>query len=75
MIYGEVEGLKEVYILLLGRIGMPIDNPLMACAQVLTEGKLRINDVSKNIAAIIERELASIQTFCIRLSKGKYPIC
>jgi len=58
MVYGEVEGLKEVYILLLSRIGTPINNPQMASAQVLTNGKLRIHDVSQKITAIIERELA-----------------
>jgi S-adenosylmethionine synthetase len=75
MVYEEVEGLKEVYILLLSRIGTPINNPQMASAQVLTDGKLRINDVSKKITAIIERELANINKFCIELSKGRYPIC
>ena len=75
MVYQEVEGLKEVYILLLSRIGTPIDNPQMASAQVLTDGKLKVKDVSGKIAAIIERELANINKFCIELSKGKYPIC
>jgi S-adenosylmethionine synthetase len=75
MVYQEVEGLKEVYILLLSRIGTPIHNPQMASAQVLTDGKLRVKDVSRKITAIIERELAHINKFCINLSKGKYPIC
>ncbi|HUO77398.1 MAG TPA: methionine adenosyltransferase [Thermodesulfovibrionales bacterium] len=75
MVYQEVEGLKEVYILLLSRIGTPIDNPQMASAHVLTEGKLKVKDISRTITAIIERELANINKFCIKLSKGKYPIC
>ena len=75
MVYVEVEGLKEVYILLLSRIGTPIDKPQMASAQVLTDGKLKVKDVSKKITAIIERELANISKFCIALSKGKYPVC
>jgi S-adenosylmethionine synthetase len=75
MVYQEVEGLKEVYILLLSRIGTPIDNPQMASAQMLTDGKLKINDVSKQITAIIERKLSNINKFCIDLSKGKYPVC
>lgn len=75
MIYEEVEGLKEVYILLLSRIGTPIDQPQMASAQVLTHGKLRLKDVSKKIAAVIERELSGIDRFCLDLSRGKYPVC
>lgn len=74
-VYGEVEGLKEVYILLLSRIGTPVDRPQVASAQILTEGKRRLMDVSRQIAGIIERELASIDRFCIDLGKGKYPIC
>jgi S-adenosylmethionine synthetase len=75
MVYEEVEGLKEVYILLLSRIGTPIDNPQMASAQVLTRGNLKINDVSRKITAIIERELSGINEFCMDLSNGKYPVC
>ncbi len=74
-IYEEVEGLKEVYVLLLSRIGTPIDTPQMASAQVLTDGKLRLRDVSKKITVLIERELANIGKFCMDLSRGKYPVC
>jgi S-adenosylmethionine synthetase len=75
MVYEEVEGIEEVYIILLGRIGMPIDKPDMASAQVLTAGRLRFKDVSKKITEIIERELSEINRFCAALSKGKYRIC
>lgn len=75
MVYEEVEGIKEVYILLLSRIGTPIDRPHMALAQVLTEEGLKLRDVSKNINGIVERELSKIGKFCIGLSRGKYPIC
>jgi S-adenosylmethionine synthetase len=74
-VYDEVEGLKEVYILLLSRIGTPIDKPQMVSAQVLTDGRIKLRDVSKKISAIIERELANISRFCIDLSRGKYRIC
>ncbi len=75
MVYEEVEGMKEVYILLLGRIGRPVDRPHMALAQVLTDGKLRLRDVSKKISDIVERELSGISRFCLQLSRGKYRIC
>ena len=74
-VYEEVEGLKEVYILLLSRIGTPIDRPQVASAQVLTGGKITLREVSGRISDIIERELADIGRFCTGLSKGKYPIC
>ena len=75
MVYEEIEGMKEVYILLLSRIGTPIDRPQIASAQVLTDGRIRLRDVSKKITDIVERELSGIGKFCIRLSKGKYRIC
>lgn len=74
-VFESVEGLKEVYVLLLSRIGTPIDKPQMASAQVLTDGRLRVRDVSKTITEIIERELAGINRFCDAVSRGKYPIC
>ena len=74
-IFREVEGIKEVYVLLLSRIGTPINTPQMASAQVLTDKRIRLRDVSRKITAIVERELAGITRFCIDLSKGKYQIC
>ena len=75
MVYEEVEGMKEVYILFLSRIGTPIDKPVMVSAQILTDGRLRPRDVSKKITDIVERELSKINRFCRDLSKGKYQIC
>lgn len=74
-IYEEIEGLKEVYVLLLSMIGTPIDKPQMASAQVLTEGKTKMKDISKSIKDIIEEELSNINRFCEALSRGKYTIC
>jgi S-adenosylmethionine synthetase len=75
MVYEEIEGIKEVYILLLSRIGTPIDRPQMALAQVLTDEGLKLKDISKKMNNIVERELSKIDKFCIQLSRGKYPIC
>ena len=74
-VYDEVEGIREVYILLLSRIGMPVDRPHMASAQVLTDGRIRLRDISKKITDIIEKELSGIGKFCIQLSRGKYRVC
>ncbi len=74
-IYDEVGGIREVYVLLLSRIGMPIDRPHVASAQVLTDRKIRLGDVSKKIKDIVERELSGIGKFCIQLSRGKYGVC
>lgn len=74
-IYDEIEGIREVYVLLLSRIGTPIDNPQMASAQVLLEKGRRLGDISKDIKRIFEKELSQISKFCSKLSRGEYSIC
>ncbi|MDA8242325.1 MAG: methionine adenosyltransferase [Nitrospiraceae bacterium] len=74
-IYKNVEGIREVYVLLLSRIGTPVDAPPMASVQVLLEKGCRLADVSGASAMIVERELADISSFCDRLAKGTYPVC
>lgn len=74
-IYEKIEGIKEVYVLLLSRIGTPIDHPQMAAAQVLLERGRGINEVAKKTEEIFEKEFSGINRFCMELSKGKYPVC
>jgi S-adenosylmethionine synthetase len=74
-IYKNVEGIREVYVLLLSRIGTPIDAPPMASVQVLLEKGFRLSDVSGAAGLIVQRELADIGRFCTRLAKGTYPVC
>jgi S-adenosylmethionine synthetase len=74
-IYKNIDGIKEVYVLLLSRIGTPIDRPLMASAQILPEKGFRLSDVSKMVEIILERELSDIAGFCDKLAEGRYSIC
>ncbi len=74
-LYENIDGAREVYVLMLSRIGTPINEPQVATAQVLLEGKRRVSDIAKKAEGIVARELASINRFCTELSKGKYPIC
>jgi S-adenosylmethionine synthetase len=74
-IYKNVEEIREVYVLLLSRIGTPIDSPPMASAQVLLEKGFRLSDVSKRVEMLLEEELSNISEFCDHLAAGKYPIC
>lgn len=74
-IYKKIEGIKEVYVLLLNRIGTPIDKPQMATAQVLLQRGRKIGEITKTAEEIFEREFAHINKFCMELSLGKYPIC
>jgi len=74
-IYEKIEGIKEVYVLLLSRIGTPIDEPQIATAQVLLERGRRIGEIAKTAEEIFEREFSGINKFCMELSRGKYPVC
>jgi len=74
-IYGKVEGVREVYVLLLSRIGAPIDKPLMASARLILERGVALRDVSKRVSSILEERLSKIAALCDELAEGKYKIC
>jgi S-adenosylmethionine synthetase len=73
-IHQSIEGIKEVYVLLLSRIGSPIDQPQLATAQLLLERGRRINEISKKVEAVFERQFADINSFCAALARGEYPV-
>ena len=74
-VYRNVPGLDEVYIWLLSRIGQQIDHPAVAAAQVALQKGTAIHEVEKQIHAEIDEELANIQSLCMDLAHGKYPMC
>jgi S-adenosylmethionine synthetase len=74
-IYQGIEGIKEVYVLLLSRIGAPVDSPQIATARLLLEKGRRVNDIARKVEAIFERQLAEINGFCAALARGEYPVC
>ena len=59
-VYGEVNGIKEVYIRLLSRIGDPIDHPQIASAGVLLQESRAISSVSSEIESLLNEELDDI---------------
>ena len=74
-IYENVNGIREVYVLLLSRIGSPVDQPRMASARLLLEKGRRLGDVSRMVEDVIERELEGIGPFCEALARGEFPVC
>jgi S-adenosylmethionine synthetase len=69
------DGVKEVHVLLMSRIGSPIDKPMMASAQVLLEKGKRLKDISHSIKGILEEGFHHINSLCLELAEGKHPIC
>lgn len=74
-IYENIEGVQEVYVFLLSRIGTPIDRPQVAAAQILPAKGRTLRDVKKKAEEIFERHFANIGRFCLDLLKGRYRIC
>lgn len=70
----KVEGVQGAYVLLLSRIGDPVDTPLMANAQLLMERGRTAAEVTGKVEAIFERELSGITLFCLALARGEYPV-
>jgi len=69
-----VEGVRGAYVLLLSQIGDPVDRPLMANAQLLLERGRLLAEVSDRVEEVFQREFAGINTFCLALARGEYPI-
>ncbi len=70
-VYGQVEGLQEVYIWLCSQIGQPIDQPWIAAAQLVLAPGVDLEDVQQPVTEVIDRELAGIGSFVERLIHGK----
>jgi S-adenosylmethionine synthetase len=73
-IYREVPGIREVTVWLCSQIGRPIDQPMMAAAQLVLEPGAALEDVREPVAAVIDGELASIHSFTQRLAQGELAV-
>jgi S-adenosylmethionine synthetase len=74
-IFERIDGLKEVYVLLLSRIGTPVDSPVIATAQVLLEDGQRLSDIRARVEQIFAVAFADLEDFCRRLGEGEFPVC
>jgi S-adenosylmethionine synthetase len=74
-IYEQIGGLKEVYVLLLSRIGTPVDSPVMANAQVLLADGQSLSGIQRDIEDIFAAAFADMEVFCRRLASGEFPVC
>lgn len=73
-IYASVPGLREVYVWLCSQIGKPIDQPLIASAQLILHKGVALADVEPQVTYVIEHELAHIHEFTARLARGELPV-
>ncbi|MCX8171405.1 MAG: methionine adenosyltransferase [Candidatus Bathyarchaeota archaeon] len=74
-IYNEINGVKEVYVWMLSKIGQPIDQPVITAVQLITTSESYFNAIRKKVEDIVRYELENINDFIMDLVYGKMPIC
>jgi S-adenosylmethionine synthetase len=73
-VYTRVPGLREVYVWLCSQIGQPIDEPLIASAQLILQPGVALADVVPAVEAILQSELSNVPAFTKRLARGELPV-
>jgi S-adenosylmethionine synthetase len=71
-ICSKIFGIDEIYIWMLTKIGTPINQPMVSI-QVST--KEAIEKIKPLIEEEVHRALDNMQSFCLDLAKGKFPVC
>jgi S-adenosylmethionine synthetase len=68
-IYTSVPDVEEAYVWLLSDIGVAIDQPKVAAAQILMK-KGSVDSVREEVKEVIDTELENIQRFTMELARG-----
>lgn len=74
-IHEEIEGIREVYVWLVSRIGQPIDRPAMVHVQLSPEKPADLPLLRPRVWGLLDEELAGIGELCERLARGGIPLC
>ncbi|MBI2125906.1 MAG: methionine adenosyltransferase [Thaumarchaeota archaeon] len=69
-IYSEVKGVREVYVRMLSRIGIPIDHPQVASAGLVLEKEVPLSKVKGDIESILNDELSRITQITPLITSG-----
>ncbi|MEJ2280612.1 MAG: methionine adenosyltransferase [Candidatus Bathyarchaeota archaeon] len=74
-ICAKVPEVAETCVWLLSQIGMPIDQPAIAAAQVvMNDGTTLDKKIQRQVTEVIDAELANIEDFCEKLTYGKISV-
>ncbi|MBI5237300.1 MAG: methionine adenosyltransferase [Deltaproteobacteria bacterium] len=74
-IYERADGIQEVYVWLLSRIGSPIDRPEQVYVRVIPMKKASVAAFKRPVRAIVEEYLSGIGAFTDELARGEHPVC
>ena len=67
----KVDGIAEIQVRLLSQIGMPIDEPLIASAQIIPKPSFTLKDIEKDVYEIFDSGLENISSVTERVIKGE----
>jgi len=73
-IYESVEPVKEVCVWLCSQIGREISDPWMMSVEVVLSQGTELKEIEPAVLAIVEKELAGIDNFVVRLSRGEFSV-
>ncbi len=67
----ELDGVKQVHVMLLSQIGKPIDHPKAASAQIIVEEGYSVESVNKDVEGIMNNWLEDIGKITEMMVEGK----
>jgi S-adenosylmethionine synthetase len=67
----EIDGIKQIHIMLLSQIGKPIDHPKAASAQIIVEDGHSMESVNKDVEGIMNNWLEDIGKITEMMVEGK----
>ncbi|ABW01700.1 methionine adenosyltransferase [Caldivirga maquilingensis] len=70
-IHDEVKGTREVYVYLLSQIGKPIDNPLIANVEIITNEGEVTSEMKREAEAITDEEISRVTRLTSMFVKGE----
>lgn len=70
-VVNNIEGIKQMNVMLLSQIGKPIDQPKAASTQVILEESYKLEDVDKKVESIVDRWLEDISIITENVVNGK----
>ena len=70
-VYDKVDGVKQVNVMLLSQIGIPIDKPKAALTQIILEDGVEMSDVEADVVAVVDEKLANVQEITTLVREGK----
>ncbi len=74
-IYTDIDGVKEVYVWLLSRIGQDIDRPRCVHVRILSGRGIDKRAARKKVSAVLDNSFLRMEAFTSELASGAFPVC